>query len=516
MEETTNKNKHPKMQNDDDNTTAGAAAEWLIETILNSGATLFHDQRNVSYIAYDGDGTHVDRLASTDFEQWLSYVYWQEAHKSMPGGTGGKVIQTLTGHARHEGIRYELSVRHAKNERGLWYDLGDSSAVHVTADGWQIDKRPPILFRRYSHQEPQVQPTTGGDLELLRPFINIAENDNGTWLLFLVNLITAFVPGFPHPILVLHGPQGAGKTTPMRVMKKLLDPSVLQGTLLPTKEADFAQLAEHHAFLFFDNLSNISPKMSDALARASTGDGFNTRELYTTDNDFIRIIQRPIAMNGINQVVTKPDLLDRSILIKLKRISKEQRQPEEAYWQAFNGIRPQLLGAIFDVLAKALALYPDIELEVAPRMADFARLGSAIAEALGSSQQKFIQAYQDNIDLQNEEAIEASPVAKAVIMLMSERDEWEGMPAELLSLLTRRYDTFNLSSSPSWPKAPEWMTRRLIEVQTNLEVIGILVEIRRTNEGRQIRLTKTANFADSTDIPFRDEDDSMSAMSVSS
>ncbi len=490
------------------------AAEQLINSIIESEATLFHDQRKVPYIAYHGDGSLVDILSSKHFKTWLANRYWTLAHKPLPRDADNTVSKTLAGFAVFENPQIDLNVRHSKNSSGYWYDLGDGSAVHLDSTGWTINPKPPILFRRYSHQQVQNHPVAGGSVTDLRPFINIPDDDDATWLLFVVNLITAFVPGFPHPILIVFGPQGAGKTTPMRIMKKLLDPSVLQGTLLPTKEAEFVQQAEHHAFLFFDNLSSISARMSDALARAATGDGFSSRELYTTDDDFIRIIQRPIALNGINQVISKPDLLDRSILIKVARIAENKREAEEQYWEAFNGLKPGILGAIFDVLSAALAIYPDVVLDAMPRMADFARLGSAVAIALGSTQAEFMSAYLDNIRLQHEEAIEASPVAKAIIRLMHDFDDWEGFPSELLSILNKRDTTFDLSSSPLWPKAPEWMTRRVNEAQTNLETEGIHVEITRNVDGRKIHLTKEVNIPDFTDMPT-DDDDSMTAMSVS-
>src|SRR5690606_32606817 len=109
--------------------------------------------------------------------------------------------------------------------------------------------------------------------------------------------------------------------TPMRIMKRLIDPSSIEGLPLLSPGQDFMQIADHHAFLFFDNLSGMPVGVSDALARASTGDGFSKRRHYSDDDDFVYKIQLPIAINGINQVITKADLLDRAILIKLKRIA---------------------------------------------------------------------------------------------------------------------------------------------------------------------------------------------------
>ena len=502
MSKSSKPNKNSKKKKD-----ASSAAEWLIDAILKSEAVLFHDQRNVAYIAYHGNGTKVDRIESKDFKDWLHHYHWQHKQKPLPRDTDTRVIHTLASRAKYDEPQHSLSVRVAKNNDELWYDLNDGQAVKLTTEGWQIVKEPPIMFRRFSHQQPQVHPEKGGDVHDLRPLINVSDENDDDWLLFLVNLIVAFLPSFPHPILILYGPQGAGKTTPMRIMKKVIDPSVLQGMLLPSKEVEFVQLADHHAFLFFDNLSGLSAKMSDALARASTGDGFSSRELYTNDDDFIRIIQRPIALNGINQVVVKPDLLDRAILIKLERIAEGLRVPEDEFWQVFESVKSGLLGAIFDVLAKAMAIYPNVELKETPRMADFTRWGCAIAEAAGYSQEQFLKAYRDNIKRLDYEAIEANPVARAVILLMrqSDDDQWQGTPAELLNELKDLLPELGLDEKNRyWPKDPVWMSRRLNEVQVNLGAIGLVIEHSITSDGRTITITKELSFTADTEIPLED------------
>jgi hypothetical protein len=467
-------------------------AEQIISEVLDSEAILFHDQHNEPYIAQFGNGSKVIRLTSKEFANWIAYYYWQKERKTIPRDADKQVVQTLVAYALFEGQSYQLDVRLSRNENEIWYDLADGRAVKVTAEKWQIVDTPPVLFRRLQ-QKQQVEPENDGVLESLRSYINVASDDD--WLLFLVFVVSAFVPNFPHPLLILYGPQGAGKTTPMRVIKELVDPSVVQGMPLPDRIPEFVQLADHHAFLFFDNLSNMPTKMSDALARAATGDSFSKRQLFTDSDDVVYRIQKTIALNGINQVITKPDLLDRAILIKLKRITPDQRQPEADFWAAFNFEKSQILGAIFDTLVKAITIYPNIELSEVPRMADFTRWGCAIAEATGYGQDAFVQAYKDNINRQNEEAIEASPVAKAVIEFMKEYESWQGTAEELLKTLNLKFGMSSISSSPLWPKAPEWMSRRLNDVETNLNAIGIRIEFVRTPDGRNIILTNDSMSA---------------------
>lgn len=493
MKDITNPNKNDKPQKN--NSPKGTAAEWLIDTILKSKAVLFHDQYNEAYIAVNGDGCRIFRLDSKDFKNLLHHYYWAEAKRPLSRDADTQVISTLSAYACFEGPLYLLNVRVAKDDNGLWYDLGDGRAVQITTQGWQIVNNPPILFYRFPYQVRQATPEQEGELGLLSLYVNVPE-DGEDYLLFLVNLVVGFIPGFPHPLLILYGPQGAGKSTPMRVMKELIDPTRHRALSLPSNDQEFAQIAAHHAFLFFDNISSLTTKMSDALARSSTGDAFDKRKLYSNDEHVVYDIQLPIALNGINQVVVKPDLLDRSILIELERIAPNQRISEKDFWEAFDDNKPQLLGAIFDVLVKALSIYPTIQLDEVPRMADFTHIGCAIAEAAGYTRQAFLDAYQHNIDRQNEEAIEASPVAKAVIALMKDYEKWESPPAELLFKLNHDYDKLSLSSSPLWPKSPEWMTRRLKEVEVNLANVGIHVDEAKSSDGRVLILTKDPDVPD--------------------
>jgi hypothetical protein len=56
------------------------------------------------------------------------------------------------------------------------------------------------------------------------------------------------------------------------------------------------------------------------LCRSVSGAGFNKRALYSNDEDFIYKFKRGIGVNGINLATTRADFLERSLVIKLKRI----------------------------------------------------------------------------------------------------------------------------------------------------------------------------------------------------
>lgn len=448
-------------------------ANKLLDGILDSNLVFFHDQYKEGFVSFTGDGREVLKLRSKAFRQWIAKFAWDEYEKIPPSETISGIIQTLEGIARFDGTLYELSVRIASYDKAIWYDLG-KSVVRIDSSGWKVIDSPPILFKRFPHQVNQVIPMVNGDVKVLNRFINLQNEEER--LLFLVYTIAAFIPDFPHPIIVLYGPQGSGKTTPHRLLKSLIDPSVLTELSAPDSEREFAQQASHHWYFYLDNLSSLPKWLSDAIAKACTGAGFSKRELYSDDDDIIYSFKRVMGINGINLVVESADLLDRSILLGLERISKNKRQKEKEFWEAFENVKPVLLGAIFDAVSKALREYPTISFSSHPRMADFASWGSAIAKALGYTIDEFLDAYNGNISQQNEAALDASPVGTALIMYMNDRDLWEGTASDLLNVLEKQAQELKINiKSRDWPKDPSWLSRKLQLVHSNLAEKGIKV-----------------------------------------
>jgi hypothetical protein len=210
-----------------------------------------------------------------------------------------------------------------------------------------------------------------------------------------------------------------------------------------------------------------------------TGSGFTKRGLYTNDEDFIYNMKRAVGYNGINVAATRADLLDRILNIQLKPIDKRQRRKLKSLYKDLERILPYLLGHIFDVIVKVLGRIGEVKLDDLPGMADFAEMGELIARCLGYEEGRSTEVYNANIGFTNEEAINASVVATAVIHLMDTQPTWAGMSMQLLSklneLTSRRPDISWISKNREWPKTPRALSDRLNEVTTNLRDIGIVV-----------------------------------------
>ncbi len=360
----------------------------------------------------------------------------------------------------------------------------------VNKDEWKILDPAPILFYRFGHQRPQIAPVPADELEKVFDYIPTPKEPRQK-LLLLVWLVAAVLPNFPHPILVVHGAQGSRKTTVVKLLRRLIDPAIMETLTAHGDSRAYVQLASHHYFLPLDNLSPIKPEFSDLLCRTVTGEGMSKRELYSDDDDIIYSFRRVVAMNGINLVVSKPDLLERSLIIELER--PQNYKEEKILLAKFEEAKPQLLGAIFTAVQQSLKLYEDLKLpeQISNfRMADFVRWGCAISMAIGYPAEEFIDALTQNLIRQNAEAIDDSPVAQVVIAFMEDKTHYQATPTDLLlELQVKAIEMKQDVKQREFPKTPNWLWRRLQVVATNLMALGIKVS-RDKDGARLITFTK--------------------------
>jgi len=410
--------------------------------------------------------------------------------KTLKQGDVNEVLATLESKAIIEDERRELHNRIALFNGNIWYDLGDGMSVKVMPSAWEIVEAPP-LFRRYGHQQVQVRPKTGGDPMKLFRFLNIKKAHR---LETMVLLISYLIPDIAHPIFHPHGAQGSGKSTLCKMIKKLLDPSSLGVLLVPRDRQELIRLISRHHIPIFDNMSKLDSDMSDVLCMACTGGGVVRRVLYTDDEDNIVSLRRCCGLNGINLLISKPDLLDRTMLLRLERIPPEKRRVEAKMWQEFEKAMPEILGGMFDVLARAFDIHPQVDLDQLPRLADFATWGYAIGEALEEGKGKeFLVAYRANVRRQNEEVIKNNSLCLAVKILMRSERQWEGTVKMAFVELSKI--AVPIKSDPTFPADAKNLRRHLERIQTTLaesENITYRVSDKAKKDGYHITFTKGA------------------------
>ena len=356
----------------------------------------------------------------------------------------------------------------------MYVDLCDKAwrAVVVTPKEWRLGNDHPVRFRRAKGMLPLPVPVSGGSINELRPFVNVTDED---WPLLLGWLLAAMRPRGPYPVLCLHGEQGSAKSTTARALRALVDPSGAPLRSEPKEPRDLMIAASNGAVLAFDNLSHVPAWLSDALCRLSTGGGFATRELYTDNEEVIFDAMRPVILTGIEDLATRSDLLDRSVLLTLPTIPEDRRLPEAEFWAAFDAAAPAILGALLTAVSEAMRRLPAVKLSRLPRMADFALWATAGERALGLADGTFITAYSGNRQGANQLAIEASPVAGPLLALMEATAEWTGTASELLAALDAKADD-RTRRLHGWPKGARALAGIVKRLAPNLRRTGIEVD----------------------------------------
>ena len=477
-----------------------------ILTEIGNEAELWHDSARIAYATVGGKTYPV---RSRDFRLWLSGQYYAAKSTAPPSQSLADALNVLEGIAIHGREQHPVHLRIAGDQTRIVLFAADDdwNAYVIDRTGWRTTDKPPVRFRRPKAMIGLPKPVRGGNVSELRRFVNVAADAD--WYLLIAWLVQAMRPTGPYPVLALHGEQGSAKSTTARVCRSLIDPNSAPLRSSPRDERDLAIAGNNGWIVALDNLSFVPDWLSDALCRLSTGGGFSTRSLFTDSEETIFDSMRPIILTGIEDLASRGDLLERSIIVHLPTIPPERRKTERQFWSDFESARPRILGALLDYAAGALRTIPDVVLRTHPRMADFAEWAVAAERGAGGNGDAFLDAYLDNQSGANEQALESSPVAPVLIDWIKSVAEWEGTAADLLKTLTEKAG--DSAKSKSWPAKPNTLSGKLRRLAPNLRRTGIDVSIgdRTGDKSRRriitIKMTPAFHRPSSSDRPEHEE-----------
>ena len=348
---------------------------------------------------------------------------YRRSYSATPSGSAlADAMTVLTGEAQ-DAPAEPVHLRLGRHSADVIIDMGDAAGrvIVVTRDGWRVADRSPVLFRRTALTGEIPTPVCDGDIEELWNVCAIAGPDRPLVIGWLVH---ALLPNEPHAILLLGGPQGSGKTTTAERLSMLVDPSGAPTRAEPRDTRQWAITASGSWVVAIDNLSAVTPWFSDALCRAATGDGWVDRALYTDSELAVLRFQRAIILTSIDAGALRGDLADRLVLADLERIRPERRRAKRELDENYEVARPRLLGALLDLLVRALADLPTVDTDTLPRMADFARVLAALDKVRGTDG---LSLYIEQSGRVAQDVVDADAVAVAVMAFASEHGEWVGM-----------------------------------------------------------------------------------------
>jgi putative DNA primase/helicase len=138
-------------------------------------------------------------LKSQGFRDWIIDGYLIDQAEPPSPWAIRRVVGMLEARARFNDAIPEIYIRVARNGDGedgpYFLDLGAPSgrAIEIHPQGWFAVDRPAVHFRRPSGQLPLPMPSHDGAIDLLRPYVNLDDNDFRLMITWI-----APVPNPPH------------------------------------------------------------------------------------------------------------------------------------------------------------------------------------------------------------------------------------------------------------------------------------------------------------------------------
>ncbi len=489
-----------KTNNLDHKSSGQTKTTKLLKSILASGdIVLFKDQNNTPYANISIGHKSVNLpIASTDFTSHLRHRLYTQAGEIVSDSNLKEISGTLATKAQYGEKQHDLYHRVAQQDGNIYYNLQNTTGevVEVTKDGWSVvsGSKVPFLFKE-GCGKPQVTPVTGGDLKDLAKLINIKNQDE--LMLFLSTLPVRMIQDIDQAITYIHGPAGSAKTTLLRMVKDLLDPSA-GGVSLPIRKVDSLLTLLNQTWVFAnDNISKIDNDLSDVLCMVATGGEDARRTLYTDTGLTVLKIKNPAYITGVNVEASKSDLMSRIMLFKTETVPRSEVRSGADINAEFEALKPQLLGAIFDTLVQAMNIKETLNHRSSFRMNDFALWGAACAEALGYGAISFESALEKASKNRAYDAIYTTSAGRALLNYLEEHGDFEGTMTDLL----RGLKESRAENDNEWHETvatnPSALSKRLRELENSLSAVGVTVDfLQRSGSERLVHITSNQSATD--------------------
>ena len=303
------------------------------------------------------------------------------------------LIEFLEIHPLTDDTVYESACRIYNGKDCLAYELNKDTeeCIVITPEEINISNVPNVYFKHAADFENQVEPSWDVEPKDIFSYIHHhfnLKNEKQEKLLVLY-LVTAFFGlQISHSLLILTGEKGSSKSTTMRKLEKLIDPKRSDLCGIPKGTDGLELRLANTYFVCLDNLSSINRNISDTIARAVTGGSVTKRALYHNTKEVVLNIKAMIAINGVSVVARESDLLDRSLILELNRISAKKIKSEQELWEEFEQDRPKILGCIFRILSEALYDDEPITVKEKIRLADFHIACIKVGRVLGMTDEE--------------------------------------------------------------------------------------------------------------------------------
>ncbi|UJX39305.1 hypothetical protein K9F62_11240 [Desulfovibrio sp. JY] len=490
---------NPMLATDSEAPAAGSDTAAVPETkqeekkepfkVIEEQLELFRDPNDTRYATVRIDGVnHNFEIGGKDFNEAISLMFY-ELTGALPSSTERTQFnEMLRFKARHHGPMLDIYNRFADDNGDIYIDLcHDGQAIHITKDGWDVVKNPPVKFIQHSHMQPLPMPEKGGDFKEILRFLNIKRDEDK--ILILTWILVVVLTRISRAILILHGAPGACKSSTLSLIRRTLDPSSQILTYAHKTATEAALYLAANAVATFDNLTNLSKDVENILCMAATGGGISKRKLYSDKDSVILQFKRSVILTSLDVPTKASDLLDRAIAIELDRVQGKRLLDDELE-REYAAKLPGILGGMCDTLSQMLTLRDKVTVTDLPRMADYALWACAGAMALGYSEEEFRKAYSRAALRVQNDVLQQEGLAKILLDYLDKRGDTSDFVANVWSDLIAHAQQCGFPVDDI-PKGASPLSRALKKFIPLLEVMGWKVEFSESKrKGREVSFRK--------------------------
>lgn len=267
-----------------------------------------------------------------------------------------------------------------------------NEVIEITPTGVNVLHTAPVLFARsgVTSPLPSIAEQTL-DITALLKFIRISKDALPA---LVSSLLIGWMVKVPQPIVFFQGSAKSGKTSALRILLDLVDPTTAYpGATLTNSPKEIKAMASMRRTFVFDNVSYVDADDSDLLARISTGGEIILRAHYTNDEAHTTSIMRPVLINGIMDGFNRGDLSSRAVTFELQTLGAydiESRDVLDAEWAVK---KPLLFATLLQLCSHVLSdLVSDTEKHVTlHRNQELAKVTRLVSKRIGIEGSAYIE-----------------------------------------------------------------------------------------------------------------------------
>jgi hypothetical protein len=429
-----------EIEDDDDSNEDESQAHRLL-TIADR-YEYFRDEFETPFMTVEvevpGGGSRPDTMRIGSKRAKLFFVdQYTRAYGKPPSDTAlNGVLAALAAKAMFGDVIHSVSIRRAHYNGKIYLDRGtsDGSAYEIDKDGPRVVARPPlgVRFLRPPGMKPLVEAVFIDPKEGLRELWKVTRFQSERDFVLVVGFALDALGGKgPYSVLVITGEPGSAKSTLARILGFLIDPQRNDLLLAPNSSRDVYIAASKRGLVIFNNLSELSKPISDAISTAGEGGSNSQRALYTDEDESAIYSKAPFILVGINNVVTRGDLANRTLKTELAAMPKGEHLSETKFWAKVEKAAPVILGALLSALSEGLRRHDSIEEKGLPRLASFAKFVSACETCFWPAG-TFLKAFTEAAAEAADEVLSNDPVVEVFQEFMADKKEWKGTATVLL------------------------------------------------------------------------------------